>query len=51
MASFTAFLYFNPFKKSEFAIMVAALSAKASSEISTPSKTLGIAIPKCFAKS
>ena len=51
MANFNAFLYFNPDKKSEFAIFVPSLSVCAASEISTPSKIFGIGILKCFAKS
>ena len=48
MASFNAFLYFNPDKKSELAILVPSLSVCAASEISISSKIFGIGIPKCL---
>ncbi len=46
MDNFKAFLYFNPLKKSEFAIFVPSLPACAASEISTSSKILGIVLTK-----
>ena len=51
---FMAFLYGKPLKKSEFEILVPSFPSCAPSEISTPSKILGIVKPsasKCFAKS